>query len=50
MPKKKGAKKRAVIESKEVPDVYEAWLERQSTKPVTAKSASRSSEETKISS
>jgi hypothetical protein len=46
MPKKKRAKKRAVIESKEVPDVYEAWLRKQSTRPVTAKSALKGSEVT----
>jgi hypothetical protein len=50
MPKKKGTKKRAVIESKEVPDVYEAWLRKQSTRPVTRKSALKSSEVTEKSS
>jgi hypothetical protein len=43
-------KKRAAIESKDVPDVYEAWVEKQSAKPVMAKSALKSSEETETSS
>jgi hypothetical protein len=50
VPKKKGEKKEAAIESRIILDAYESWLKRQPIKSVKANPGFISAEETEVSS